>query len=118
MPPQNAALRSRLILVRHGRSAHAHDGSRRVAIRSRPTCCASSSSICLPGLRAFRSMSGMVFAVTHGGFRRLLAAELVRRGWSHQTPWPQRRYHNWSAWTLCRGWRRRAPAGRPSPGRV
>lgn len=40
---------------------------------------------------------GRVVAVTHGTFRTLLTAALVRRGWRG----PQRRpYHAWSAWTL------------------
>ena len=45
--------------------------------------------------------ASLSIAVTHGGFRRLLAAELVKRGWSHETR--RRRYHNWSAWSLARG---------------
>jgi broad specificity phosphatase PhoE len=41
---------------------------------------------------------GVTIAITHGGFRRLLAAKLARRGWN-LSPRP-RRYHNWSAWEL------------------
>jgi broad specificity phosphatase PhoE len=42
---------------------------------------------------------GRVVAVTHGTFRTVLAASLVRRGWRG----PNRRpYHVWSAWTLTR----------------
>jgi broad specificity phosphatase PhoE len=40
---------------------------------------------------------GRVVAVTHGTFRTLVTAALVRRGWRG----PERRpFHAWSAWTL------------------
>jgi broad specificity phosphatase PhoE len=38
-----------------------------------------------------------VCAVTHGGFRRILDVELLRRGWS-ATP-GARTHENWSSWT-------------------
>ena len=38
-----------------------------------------------------------IVAVTHGGFRRLLDAQLRRRGWE-RTP-GVRSYENWSTWT-------------------
>lgn len=42
---------------------------------------------------------GRVVAVTHGTFRTLLTAALMRRGWRG----PDRRpFHAWSAWTLRR----------------
>lgn len=43
---------------------------------------------------------GRVVAVTHGTFRTLVTAALMRRGWRG----PDRRpYHAWSAWTLEQG---------------
>jgi broad specificity phosphatase PhoE len=51
-------------------------------------------------LEATVAEASLSIVVTHGGFRRLLAAELVRRGWSYETR--IRRYHNWSTWTLSR----------------
>lgn len=44
--------------------------------------------------------AALSIAITHGGFRRLLAAQLLKRGWRHAPGW--RRYHNWSVWTLWR----------------
>lgn len=44
--------------------------------------------------------AGVTIAVTHGGFRRLLAQALMTRGWIKQDFWNP--YHNWSAWTLTR----------------
>jgi broad specificity phosphatase PhoE len=42
----------------------------------------------------------LAVVVTHGGFRRLVARALTRRGWM---PARERRpFHNWSAWTLTR----------------
>jgi broad specificity phosphatase PhoE len=41
--------------------------------------------------------SSRVVAVTHGGFRRLLDARLVARGWSRACE--KRKYHNWSVWS-------------------
>ena len=41
-----------------------------------------------------------VVAVTHGGFRRIVSANIVRRGWLPE-PGP-RAYHNWSAWSFRR----------------
>ena len=35
--------------------------------------------------------------VTHGGFRHLLHAQFVRRGWSPLTA--RRQHHNWSVWS-------------------
>jgi broad specificity phosphatase PhoE len=49
----------------------------------------------LAGLAAQR---GDVLAVTHGGFRRLLAPALCRRGWRGRA-WPISS-PNWSSWTL------------------
>lgn len=44
--------------------------------------------------------SATVVAVTHGGFRRLLASRLETRGWSAG---PGRRsYENWSIWSFSR----------------
>jgi hypothetical protein len=44
--------------------------------------------------------SATVLAVTHGGFRRLLASGLEVRGWR---PGPERRsYANWSIWSYSR----------------
>lgn len=45
--------------------------------------------------------AALTIAITHGGFRRLLAAQLVERGWTHAPGW--RRYHNWSVWAFSRG---------------
>ena len=46
-------------------------------------------------LASLSSEHGRVVAVTHGIFRTLVAAALVRRGWGA----PDRRpYHEWSAW--------------------
>ena len=43
---------------------------------------------------------GRLVAITHGTFRTILTAALVRRGWRG----PDRRpYHAWSAWTLEHG---------------
>jgi hypothetical protein len=41
-----------------------------------------------------------VVAVTHGGFRRLLDARLVRRGWSRAHT--RKSYANWSVWSYTR----------------
>ena len=41
-----------------------------------------------------------VVAVTHGGFRRLLDAQLVRRGW--QRAHAKKSYANWSVWSYTR----------------
>lgn len=41
--------------------------------------------------------SSNVVAVTHGGFRRLLDAGLVARGWTRA--FDKKRYHNWSVWS-------------------
>jgi broad specificity phosphatase PhoE len=46
-----------------------------------------------------RAASGLVVAVTHGMFRRLLRRELVRRGWSGRELGG---FQNWSAWDLSR----------------
>jgi broad specificity phosphatase PhoE len=46
------------------------------------------------------SPDGLTIAVTHGGFRRLLAQALVARGWVKPEFWNS--HHNWSAWTLVR----------------
>jgi len=43
------------------------------------------------------SRSPSVVAVTHGGFRRILDARLVARGWSRA--FEKKRYHNWSVWS-------------------
>lgn len=42
--------------------------------------------------------SQTVLVVTHGGFRRILAARLVARGW--RKAWRQLSYANWSSWEL------------------
>ena len=49
-------------------------------------------------LESHCSSPGVAVAVTHGGFRRLLSHQLVRRGWIRRGLW--HRYHNWSAWIL------------------
>src|ERR1043166_4136901 len=41
----------------------------------------------------------LTLAVTHGGFRRLLARQLATRGWKRRGP---RSYANWSAWEMVR----------------
>lgn len=41
--------------------------------------------------------SSNVVAVTHGGFRRILDARLVARGW--RRAFAKRRYSNWSVWS-------------------
>jgi broad specificity phosphatase PhoE len=41
-----------------------------------------------------------VLAITHGGFRRLLDAQLMRRGW-RRMPGPLS-YENWSSWSYAR----------------
>jgi len=43
------------------------------------------------------SRSPSVVAVTHGGFRRILDARLVQRGW--RRTFEKKRYHNWSVWS-------------------
>ena len=45
-----------------------------------------------------------VFVITHGGFRRLIAAKLAARGWQHAHE--RRSYANWSTWELYRDERR------------
>lgn len=42
-----------------------------------------------------------VVAVTHGGFRRILDAQLVSRGWARQSR--ERSYANWSVWSYSEG---------------
>ena len=44
--------------------------------------------------------SATVVAVTHGGFRRIIADRLVARGW-HAGP-ERRSYENWSVWSYSR----------------
>jgi broad specificity phosphatase PhoE len=44
--------------------------------------------------------AGPMIVVTHGGFRRLITAELRRRGWRRRERWS--RYYNWSVWTFSR----------------
>lgn len=46
------------------------------------------------------SQVSSVAAVTHAGFRRLLAATLIARGWQHGPL--KRTYENWSGWELLR----------------
>jgi broad specificity phosphatase PhoE len=41
--------------------------------------------------------SAAIVAVTHGGFRRILDARLVERGWKRG--FTKRRYENWSVWS-------------------
>ena len=41
--------------------------------------------------------SAAIVAVTHGGFRRILDAQLVARGWKRG--FEKKRYHNWSVWS-------------------
>lgn len=43
-----------------------------------------------------------IVAVTHGGFRRILARSLVRRGWRAGALARQGRHANWSSWELGR----------------
>lgn len=66
------------------------------------------SALAADWLESELTAAAVWIAVTHGGFRRLLAAELVRRGWSHETR--RRPYHHWSAWSLIR---RSAPVAQP-----
>ena len=40
-----------------------------------------------------------VLAVTHGGFRRILDAQLASRGWTRQSR--ERSYANWSVWSYA-----------------
>jgi broad specificity phosphatase PhoE len=42
--------------------------------------------------------AGLTIAVTHGGFRRLLARQLTARGWTISGPTSS--FANWSAWEL------------------
>ena len=42
----------------------------------------------------------LTIAITHGGFRRLLAAQCARTGWTPQRG--VRRYYNWSVWGFSR----------------
>ena len=44
--------------------------------------------------------AALTIAITHGGFRRLLAAQCTRTGWIRQRG--VRRYNNWSAWGFSR----------------
>jgi broad specificity phosphatase PhoE len=44
--------------------------------------------------------AALTIAITHGGFRRLLAAQCTRTGWIPQRG--VRRYSNWSAWEFSR----------------
>jgi len=44
--------------------------------------------------------TGLTIAVTHGGFRRLLARQLSARGWKIRGPASS--FANWSAWELIR----------------
>ena len=41
--------------------------------------------------------SSSIVAVTHGGFRRILDARLVTRGW--RRAYERKSYHNWSVWS-------------------
>jgi broad specificity phosphatase PhoE len=49
---------------------------------------------------SFAASAALTVAVTHGGFRRLLAVQLARRGWIAERG--LRRYHNWSVWAFTR----------------
>ena len=44
--------------------------------------------------------AAVTIAITHGGFRRLLAVQLKRTGWTPERG--PRRYYNWSAWAFSR----------------
>jgi broad specificity phosphatase PhoE len=59
-------------------------------------------------LEALAAPHAIVVAVTHGSFRRLLAASLVRNGWHVESGKPSVRH--WSAWGLVR--RRRSTHAR------
>lgn len=65
------SMAARIHLVRHGVSAHVHDGSWK---------------------------DSTLLAVTHGGFRRFLWATLVDRGWTPE--FRRKAYHNWSVWSF------------------
>ena len=45
--------------------------------------------------------SGAIIVVTHGGFRRLLAARLILRGWRWHSTSAGSQYANWSSWELA-----------------
>ena len=43
---------------------------------------------------------GSVVTVTHGGFRRIIAVQLMQRGWRAERA--SRGHHNWSCWSYTR----------------
>ena len=49
-------------------------------------------------LEAHASTTGTTLVITHGGFRRLVHAQLLHRGWRSHGLW--HRYHNWSVWNI------------------
>jgi len=51
-------------------------------------------------LESHARQSASVAVVMHAGFRRLVAARLVARGWRHGPS--KRGYENWSAWEFLR----------------
>ena len=51
-------------------------------------------------LQSVDAAANTAAAVTHGVFRRLLALELLRQGWTAAAP--NRSYKCWSAWTFVR----------------
>jgi broad specificity phosphatase PhoE len=45
--------------------------------------------------------SATIVVVTHAGFRRILAARLLARGWRWQSTSPGGRYAHWRSWELA-----------------
>ena len=51
-------------------------------------------------IHSYAASAALTIAITHGGFRRLLAVQLARHGWIAERGW--QRYHNWSVWAFTR----------------
>src|SRR5437868_3854532 len=101
-------LTARLLLVRHGPSSHIHDGRwmRHHAVHEFEDAFDADheyvrrADAAADWLEREARTSAMIVAVTHGGFRRILAARLVARGWHAQAPQGPQRHANWSYWEL------------------
>ena len=52
-------------------------------------------------LRLQLQVSATILVVTHGGFRRILTARLIARGWRFRSTSPGGRYAHWSSWELA-----------------
>ena len=75
-------------LIRHAHSSLVHDGG---WMRARDAA---------DWLSTQAAHDARVVSITQGGFRRIIHAQLVQRGWRAERT--SRGHHNWSCWSYTR----------------